>query len=64
MRARVTLSVLVAAVLWAQPPQEAVAGSREPVRARSGMVVSSHYLASQVGVEILKRGGKDRKSVV
>jgi gamma-glutamyltranspeptidase/glutathione hydrolase len=28
-----------------------------PVRARHGMVVSSHYLASQVGVDILKRGG-------
>jgi gamma-glutamyltranspeptidase/glutathione hydrolase len=29
----------------------------QPVRARSGMVVSSHYLASQVGVDILKKGG-------
>jgi gamma-glutamyltranspeptidase/glutathione hydrolase len=28
-----------------------------PVRARKGMVVSSHQLASQVGVDILKKGG-------
>lgn len=31
--------------------------AQHPVRARSGMVVSSHYLASQVGVDILKKGG-------
>ena len=28
-----------------------------PVRARNGMVVSSHHLASAVGAEILKKGG-------
>ncbi|HWQ02899.1 MAG TPA: gamma-glutamyltransferase, partial [Candidatus Nitrosotenuis sp.] len=33
------------------------AASRPPVRAKHGMVVSSHYLASQVGVDILRRGG-------
>jgi gamma-glutamyltranspeptidase/glutathione hydrolase len=31
--------------------------SKPPVRARNGMVVSSSALASQVGVEILKKGG-------
>ncbi len=30
---------------------------RQPVRAENGMVVTSHYLASQVGNEILKQGG-------
>jgi gamma-glutamyltranspeptidase/glutathione hydrolase len=31
--------------------------SKVPVRAKRGMVVSSHVLASQAGVEILKKGG-------
>ena len=30
---------------------------RIPVRAENGMVVSSHYLASEIGTEILKKGG-------
>ena len=35
----------------------ALAASREPVRARHGMVASTSKLASQVGVEVLRRGG-------
>ncbi|HWW76216.1 MAG TPA: gamma-glutamyltransferase, partial [Pyrinomonadaceae bacterium] len=35
----------------------AFAASREPVRARHGMVASTSRLASQVGVDVLKRGG-------
>jgi gamma-glutamyltranspeptidase/glutathione hydrolase len=31
--------------------------AREPVRARHGMVASTNDLASQVGVEVMKRGG-------
>ncbi|MCA1564867.1 MAG: gamma-glutamyltransferase [Acidobacteria bacterium] len=38
-------------------PGVAVAASREPVRAARGMVASTNKLASEVGVDILKRGG-------
>ncbi len=31
--------------------------SKAPVRARHGMVVSSHYLASEVGAQVLRDGG-------
>src|SRR6266850_2230737 len=34
-----------------------VAASREPVRARHGIVASTNEIASQVGVDIMKRGG-------
>src|SRR6476659_115368 len=35
----------------------ALAASREPVRARHGIVASTNEVASQVGVDIMKRGG-------
>src|SRR5882724_2831601 len=35
----------------------ALAASREPVRAKHGMVASTNEVASRVGVEIMKRGG-------
>ena len=38
-------------------PPNAFAASREPVRARHGMVTSTSSLASEVGVDILKHGG-------
>jgi gamma-glutamyltranspeptidase/glutathione hydrolase len=38
-------------------PHVAVAASRDPVRAPRGMVASTNKLASEVGVDILKRGG-------
>jgi gamma-glutamyltranspeptidase/glutathione hydrolase len=35
----------------------ALAASREPVRARNGIVASTNEVASQVGVDVMKRGG-------
>jgi gamma-glutamyltranspeptidase/glutathione hydrolase len=40
-----------------QPWPAAAAASREPVRAPHGMVAATNEVASQVGVEIMKRGG-------
>lgn len=37
--------------------QKTFAAWREPVRARRGMVASQHELASQIGVDVLKKGG-------
>src|SRR6185503_15790369 len=34
-----------------------VAASREPVRAKHGIVASTNELASRVGVDVMKRGG-------
>ncbi|MGZ8848223.1 MAG: gamma-glutamyltransferase, partial [Pyrinomonadaceae bacterium] len=34
-----------------------LAASREPVRARRGMVASTNEVASRIGVDIMKRGG-------
>ncbi|MFN2532870.1 MAG: gamma-glutamyltransferase [Pyrinomonadaceae bacterium] len=39
------------------PAQIASAASREPVRAKHGIVASTNEIASRVGVEIMKRGG-------
>ena len=52
-RLRVTLvaALALAALGTAQ------AASRAPVAAENGMVVSAQHLASQVGVDVLKRGG-------
>ncbi|APG94228.1 gamma-glutamyltransferase [Sinorhizobium americanum] len=38
-------------------PQIAAAASPEPVKAERGMVVTAQHLASDVGVEVLKKGG-------
>jgi gamma-glutamyltranspeptidase/glutathione hydrolase len=48
---------LAAAALCAALLPPAGAASRPAVEAKNGMVVTSQYLASQVGVDILKMGG-------
>jgi gamma-glutamyltranspeptidase/glutathione hydrolase len=40
-----------------QTQPNALAASRQPVRARHGIVASTNQLAARVGVEILRRGG-------
>jgi gamma-glutamyltranspeptidase/glutathione hydrolase len=47
----------VATVRAATPTPRAVYASREPVRAPRGMVASTSKIASQVGVDVLQRGG-------
>src|SRR5436853_5970974 len=55
----VFLFVAVTATLVFQPHDGSTtrAASREPVRARHGIVASTNEIASRVGVDIMKRGG-------
>lgn len=48
---------IVGLVLFSQFNHGTAGASKYPERAKHGMVVSSHYLASQVGVEVMKKGG-------
>jgi len=48
---------LAALLLFVQLKNSTAGASKYPERAKHGMVVSSHYLASQAGVEIMKKGG-------
>ncbi|WP_226016387.1 gamma-glutamyltransferase [Novosphingobium sp. FKTRR1] len=55
---RASMSCFVAgAITLAAVPTPVVAASRVPVAADHGMVVTAHRLASEVGVEVLKKGG-------
>src|SRR5918998_585842 len=49
--------VLVFLLAPVAPAFRVSAASREPVRARRGMVASTSKIASQVGVDVLRRGG-------
>jgi gamma-glutamyltranspeptidase/glutathione hydrolase len=59
----ITLAVAFVFIVSACPPLfqqtqlRALAASRQPVRARRGMVASTNQLAARVGVEVLQRGG-------
>ncbi|HKP85636.1 MAG TPA: gamma-glutamyltransferase [Blastocatellia bacterium] len=50
-------SILLIFLIASSMPVPASAASREPARARNGMVASASEIASRVGVEIMKRGG-------
>ncbi|QXD16359.1 gamma-glutamyltransferase [Rhodocaloribacter litoris] len=56
---KISCLLVLAGLMWSSwmvMPARAQAG-RIPVPARQGMVVSTHYLASEVGVDVLRRGG-------
>jgi gamma-glutamyltranspeptidase / glutathione hydrolase len=55
MRTRITAALLISLGLAAAPRTEA--GPSQPVRARKGMVVSQHQIASEVGASVLRSGG-------
>ncbi len=48
---------LFCAIFFALPSLTYAGASSPPVRAKHGMVVSSHFLASQAGVKVLQNGG-------
>lgn len=48
-------ALIISVALLPLPP--AIAASPEPVKAEHGMVVTAQHLASDVGVEVLKKGG-------
>ncbi len=53
----VILGVALAPFQTSFLPTTTFAASREPVRARNGIVASTNEVASRVGVDVLKRGG-------
>ena len=56
MSRRALAAILCVAITGASAPPAAGAGA-QPLRARNGMVVSQHFVASQVGVDVLWDGG-------
>src|SRR6266540_1148388 len=51
------LSVTGLLVLLPRSYDPTLAASREPVRARHGIVASTNEVASKVGVEVMRKGG-------
>jgi len=49
--------LLVSICLSVMPLRDAIAASPEPVKAEHGMVVTAQHLASDIGVEIMEKGG-------
>jgi len=57
MKRQISILLIIISLLASASVRPAPAASREPVRARNGMVASVSEIASRVGVEIMKRGG-------
>jgi gamma-glutamyltranspeptidase/glutathione hydrolase len=59
IRRNLAVYVIIAALLFLYlPSNTSVRGAwHDPVRGKHGMVASQHELASQIGVDIMKRGG-------
>jgi len=55
--ASVALTLIASLLLVSVGSVTTRAASREPVRARHGIVASTNQIASNVGVDIMKRGG-------
>ncbi|MGK9283786.1 gamma-glutamyltransferase [Sinorhizobium meliloti] len=52
-----SLSITLIVALSTFSPRPVLAASPEPVKAEHGMVVTAQHLASDIGVEVLKKGG-------
>lgn len=52
-----SLSITLIVALSTFAPRQGLAASPEPVKAEHGMVVTAQHLASDIGVEVLKKGG-------
>lgn len=50
-------AALLALALSTAPVSVSQAASPAPVKAEHGMVVTAHHLASEIGVEVMKKGG-------
>ncbi len=57
MKRKISVFIVIISLLASAAVAPTQATSREPVRARNGMVASVSEIASRVGVEIMKRGG-------
>ncbi len=57
VRSFITIALLVSFSLIATAPPAGISAARQPVRAKNGIVASTNVVASQVGVDIMKRGG-------
>src|SRR5690606_12909077 len=53
MKNRIVITLLLFLLLFGSLP----ASARNPIRAQHAMVASQHELASQIGADIMKRGG-------